>query len=273
MDIISDVASMRVGRDGVLRVTVDFANWFHLVRVGDGVWLIVSKLFHHAPRTPALREAAHSPQSLRACSGVGFRASARGRQVLAAWRSRASRRLGRKLTLCEALTEAHRGEAFLCDTEETNCVPGALATRATRDIEPPFAAGEDGPRPGRVGGGSRQPAMCARELPGLNGDGALSRLGAARQVSGSGPGTCLTITAGCVSHGGGWSEGLDLRGGWGCTRAGRRPCWAVPGWSVYPFVSGRLNYVPTGLVWGSRCTAARCPRGLMLVSIRSTSCR
>jgi len=35
---------------------------------------------------------------------------------------------------------------------------------------------------------------------------------------------------------------------------------------VYPFVSGRLNYVPTGLVWGSKSLHAL-PEGLMLVSI------
>jgi hypothetical protein len=48
VEVVGDVATARLDETGFFGALA-FANWFHLVRTGDGTWLIVGKLFASLP--------------------------------------------------------------------------------------------------------------------------------------------------------------------------------------------------------------------------------
>lgn len=169
-------------------------------------------------------------------------------------------RLERKIALCEALAEAHKGEAFLYDADHELCA-GSLPL-GNADIEAPFAAGEMGPVLG-VFKEARANRRVYQGLPRLD-------PGTARYVAFAPLGKLsfepdvLTITAGV-----GEAEILLRASTYtlgGMYESRTTPVLGCAWVLVYPFVSGKLNYVPTGLVWGSR-TLSSLPDGLLLVSI------
>lgn len=169
-------------------------------------------------------------------------------------------RLGRKIALCEAVAEAHKGEPFVYSAEDELCAGGLPLGNV--GIEPPFAAGEVGPVL-QVFEQARANRRIYKDLPRLDAGTAkyvafapLARLTFDPDVL-----VCTATTgqaeillrASVYSHGGMYESRTT-------------PVLGCAWLFVYPFVSGRLNYVPTGLVWGSRSLRVL-PEGLLLVSI------
>ena len=168
--------------------------------------------------------------------------------------------LARGIALCEALAEAHKGEAFVYSTENELCA-GSFPL-GNVDIEPPFAAGEVGP----VLGVFKEARANRRVYEGL------PRLdpGTARYVTFA-PLDKITFDPDVLVVTATVSQAEVLLRASTYTVGGMYESRTTPvlgcAWVfVYPFVSGRLNYVPTGLVWGSKSLGSL-PEGLMLVSI------
>jgi uncharacterized protein (DUF169 family) len=168
--------------------------------------------------------------------------------------------LGRRIALCEALAEAHKGEAFLYSAEDELCA-GSLPL-GNAPIEPPFAAGEVGPILG-VFKEARANRRVYEGLPRLD-------PGTARYLAFAPLGRItfdpdvLTVTA-SVSQAEVILRASTYTVG-GVYESRTTPVLGCAWVFVYPFVSGRLNYVPTGLVWGSKSLRAL-PEGMLLVSI------
>jgi uncharacterized protein (DUF169 family) len=168
--------------------------------------------------------------------------------------------LGRKIALCEALAEAHKGEAFVYGATDELCAGGFVLGNA--DIEPPFSAGEAGPLLG-VFEEARANRRVYSDLPRLE-PGTARYVAFAPLDKISFDPDVLVVTAPVAQAEVLLRASVFSRGGRYESRT--TPVLGCAWLFVYPFISGRLNYLVTGLVWGSKCLR-RLPEGLLQVSI------
>lgn len=169
-------------------------------------------------------------------------------------------RVGRKIALCEALAEAHKGEAFFYSADDEVCA-GSLPL-GNEEIEPQFASGELGPRLG-VFKEARANRRLYQTLPKLD-------RGTARYVAFA-PLAKLTFDPDVLVVTATPSQAEVLLRASIYTCGGMYESRTTPvlgcAWLfVYPFVSGKLNFMMTGLAWGMKALRVL-PEGLVLVAI------
>jgi uncharacterized protein (DUF169 family) len=168
--------------------------------------------------------------------------------------------LGRRIALCEALVEAHKGEAFVYSAADEVCA-GSLPL-GNEEIGPAFAAGEVGPALG-VFKEARANRRIYERLPKLDPGTARYVTFAPLDKIAFDP-DVLTVTATPSQAEVILRASIYTVGGMYESRM--TPVLGCAWLFVYPFISGKLNYMMTGLGWGMKALGVL-PQGLVLLSI------
>jgi uncharacterized protein (DUF169 family) len=168
--------------------------------------------------------------------------------------------LGRKIALCETLAEAHKGAAFYYSADDEICAGSIPLGNA--EVEPHFASGELGPQL-QVFKDARANRRIYQGLPKLDpGTAKYIVFAPLPKITFDPDVLVLTATvsqAEVVMRASSWTNGAPYI-------SKTTPVIGCAWLYVYPFISGELNHLVTGLCWGMKALRLF-PEGLVNISI------